>query len=109
MPDLADRRRNAVELPRPRRSQGTPEDRLPETRGVVDGLVPRAVGHTLDLAVEEERPCMLRGLLGNRIREAGVILSVRFQAHEVRIDVCWTDTMMQSSKATARMCLTPAS
>src|SRR5206468_10866421 len=74
IPNLADRRRNAVELPRPLRSQGTPEDRLPEARGVVDGLVPRAVGHTLDLAVKEERPGMLRRLLGNRIREARVIL-----------------------------------
>src|SRR4030095_7876404 len=74
IPNLADGRRNAVDLPRSLRSQGTPEDRLPETRGVVDGLVPRAVGHTLDLAVKEERPGMLRGLLGNRIRGAGVIL-----------------------------------
>src|SRR5262249_50684367 len=52
-------------------------NRLPEVRGVVDGLIPRQLGHTLDVAVKEQRPSMLRRLLGDLIREAGVVLDER--------------------------------
>ena len=40
----------------------------------IDSLVPRDLGDSLDLSVEEERPCMLRGILGDLICEAGVVL-----------------------------------
>ena len=50
------------------------KDGLLEIGGVVDGLVPRDLSDSSDLSVKEERPRMLRGVLGDLMREAGVVL-----------------------------------
>src|SRR5215831_11544894 len=60
-----------------------PEDRLPEIGGVVDGLIPRDLSDALDLAVKEERPRMLRRILRDLVRKAGIALG----KHEATVRV----------------------
>jgi hypothetical protein len=58
----------------PAPAQRIPKDRLPEIGRVVDSLVPRDLSNALDLPVEEERPCTLRRILCDLIREEGIVL-----------------------------------
>src|SRR5262252_5300413 len=71
--DLRDRCRDPIYLRRPHRPEGIPQDRLPEVRGVFHGLIPGQLSHSLDVALEEQRPRVLGGVLSDLIGEARVV------------------------------------